>query len=102
MPKHLDRIRSAIDKLPSGLDFDVPQLPETGLSQGLESSHLSQPDTDPASVLERMTRQDTLTTIIKRSSGKRHTNAWLWGGSRKDGSGEGQSEKQTSTHIHLQ
>jgi hypothetical protein len=41
MPAHLERIRSAVDALPSHLDFDVPGLEETGLSQGLESHHLS-------------------------------------------------------------
>ncbi|KAH7016318.1 uncharacterized protein B0I36DRAFT_227755, partial [Microdochium trichocladiopsis] len=35
MPKHFERICSAIDQLPSKLDFDVLSLPETGLSQGL-------------------------------------------------------------------
>lgn len=42
MPVHLKNIRSAIDQLPSDLDLDVPSLPETGLSQSLESHHLSQ------------------------------------------------------------
>ncbi|KAL7928015.1 hypothetical protein V8C35DRAFT_285588 [Trichoderma chlorosporum] len=38
MPTHLQRIRSAIDQLPSEINFDVPALSEsTGLSQGLES-----------------------------------------------------------------
>ncbi len=47
MPGHLDRIRSAIDQLPSGVDLDVPSISEgTGLSQPLESHHL---DTEPAS-----------------------------------------------------
>lgn len=45
MPQHLERIRSAIDQLPSNLDFDVPSLQETGLSQGLESHHLRDDDT---------------------------------------------------------
>ncbi|KPM42309.1 hypothetical protein AK830_g4256 [Neonectria ditissima] len=44
MPVHLKRICSAIDKLPSHLDFDVPSLVETGLTQELESHHLSQSD----------------------------------------------------------
>jgi hypothetical protein len=36
MPKHFENICSAIDQLPSDLDFDVPPLSEaTGLSQGL-------------------------------------------------------------------
>ncbi|KAL7926602.1 hypothetical protein ACQKWADRAFT_318431 [Trichoderma austrokoningii] len=42
-------ICSAIDQLPSDLDFDVEPLPETGLSQELESHHLSQLDTSLAS-----------------------------------------------------
>ncbi|KAL7953662.1 hypothetical protein V8C34DRAFT_296390 [Trichoderma compactum] len=38
MPKHFKRICSAIDQLPSDLNFDVPALSEsTGLSQRLES-----------------------------------------------------------------
>ncbi|KAI9798608.1 MAG: hypothetical protein M1825_005306 [Sarcosagium campestre] len=48
MPAHLTRICSAIDKLPSHLDFDAPSLRETGLSQELESRHLSQSDVDSA------------------------------------------------------
>lgn len=48
MPKHFKRICSAIDQLPTGLDFDVPSLSDaTGLSQGLESAQL---DADSASV----------------------------------------------------
>ncbi|KPI35710.1 uncharacterized protein AB675_1228 [Cyphellophora attinorum] len=45
MPLHLKRICSAIDQLPSGLDFQVhdgteaPSEAATGLSQGLESLH---------------------------------------------------------------
>ncbi|CAG9953278.1 unnamed protein product [Clonostachys rosea f. rosea IK726] len=42
MPAHLKNICSAIDQIPSDLDFDAPSLPETGLSQSLESHHLSQ------------------------------------------------------------
>ncbi|KAK4207104.1 hypothetical protein QBC37DRAFT_299422, partial [Rhypophila decipiens] len=39
MPAHFKNICSAIDQLPSSLDFDVPQLSEaTGLSQDLENS----------------------------------------------------------------
>jgi len=44
MPAHFARICSAVDGLPSHLDFEVPSLPETGLSQELESHHLSQSD----------------------------------------------------------
>ena len=47
MPGHLNRIRSAINQLPSGVDLDVPSISEgTGLSQPLEGHHL---DTEPAS-----------------------------------------------------
>jgi hypothetical protein len=50
MPEHVKRIRSAIDQLPAEFSFDTPSLPETGLSQSLESHHLSLPDADSASV----------------------------------------------------
>jgi len=51
MPKHLDRIRSAIDELPPDFHFEVPLLPaESGLSQDLESHHLSQSFTEPESL----------------------------------------------------
>ncbi|KAK9438293.1 hypothetical protein VB005_09301 [Metarhizium brunneum] len=46
MPSHFKRICSAIDKLPSDLDFDNPSLPSTGLSQDLQSQHLAQSDAD--------------------------------------------------------
>ncbi|KAH8744172.1 hypothetical protein BGZ57DRAFT_1020191 [Hyaloscypha finlandica] len=44
MPDHLKRICSVIDELPPDVDFEVSQeseLGESGLSQGLESRHLS-------------------------------------------------------------
>jgi hypothetical protein len=44
MPSHLKRICSAIDDLPPDVNFDVSQQSEpaeSGLSQGLESHHLS-------------------------------------------------------------
>lgn len=50
MPVHFKRICSAIDQLPSSLDFDVPSLPGTGLAQGLESQHLSQSDAESLSL----------------------------------------------------
>ena len=53
MPSHFKKICSAIDELPSDLDSDDPSLPATGLSQGLESHHLSQGD--PDSLLEDRT-----------------------------------------------
>ncbi|KAH8749543.1 hypothetical protein F5883DRAFT_608964 [Diaporthe sp. PMI_573] len=49
MPTHFKRICSAIDQLPSELNFDVPSLPETGLSQDLES--LMQSDVGSVSLL---------------------------------------------------
>lgn len=49
MPTHFKRICSAIDQLPSNLDFDDPSLPGTGLSQNLESHYLSQSHADSAS-----------------------------------------------------
>ncbi|KAK3996889.1 hypothetical protein QBC44DRAFT_123425 [Cladorrhinum sp. PSN332] len=77
MPKHFERICSAIDQLPSNLDFDVPSLPETGLSQGLESHHLSQPDDDKASMSKNMmasqaslTSTDLLQTRRSRGQGR--------------------------------
>jgi len=52
MPKHFERICSAIAQLPSYLDFDVPSLPETGPSQGLESHDLSQDDDTASSIAD--------------------------------------------------
>ena len=37
MPSHFARIRAAIDQIPPDIDFTVDPLPETGLSQGIES-----------------------------------------------------------------
>lgn len=78
MPKHLVRIRSALDTLSAEVDFDAPVVPEgSGLSQGLESSHLSQPATEEELTSEEpsnlFTNQaitpDTSTT--KRETSKR-------------------------------
>ncbi|KAK0636609.1 hypothetical protein B0T17DRAFT_85635 [Bombardia bombarda] len=56
MPTHLKRICSVIDELPPDLDFEVSQQSEPGeygLSQELESHHLSdQSSHDAASLLE--------------------------------------------------
>lgn len=88
MPAHFKKICSAIDQLPSHLDFDVPSLPETGLSQEFDNHHLSQSDVDsiPASVEgdhqsgtpnERQTTPDTSVTgsalakKARRSQGRR-------------------------------
>ena len=61
MPEHLARICSIIDSLPSDLDFEVSALPEaTGLSQGLEGSHLSQL-TAPESSFEEPAGQASVT-----------------------------------------
>ena len=61
MPKHLARIHSVIDNLPSDLDFEVPALSEaTGLSQGLEGSHLSQQHTEPESLFEDSGNQPSI------------------------------------------
>ncbi|PNP49477.1 hypothetical protein THARTR1_09799 [Trichoderma harzianum] len=48
MPKHFKRICSAIDQLPSDLNFNVPALSEsTGLSQRLDSLARSEADLAP-------------------------------------------------------
>ncbi|KAL8897253.1 MAG: hypothetical protein Q9207_007307, partial [Kuettlingeria erythrocarpa] len=53
MPKHLDRIRSIVDEIPSSPDFTVPPLPQTsGLSQGLESHCLTESLPEPESLSE--------------------------------------------------
>ncbi|KAI0407507.1 hypothetical protein F4802DRAFT_554132 [Xylaria palmicola] len=50
MPDHFERICSAIDQLPSKVDFDIQTLSEsTGLSQGLEN--LAASEADSASLL---------------------------------------------------
>ncbi|KAI8722472.1 hypothetical protein NCS52_00391200 [Fusarium sp. LHS14.1] len=46
MPTHLKNICSAINQLPANLDFDVLSPSEIGLSQNLESHHLSQSGAD--------------------------------------------------------
>jgi hypothetical protein len=58
MPSHLKRICSAIDDLPPNVNFDVSQqskLPESGLSQGLESHHLSDYSSQDAASLQEET-----------------------------------------------
>ncbi|KAF2871234.1 hypothetical protein BDV95DRAFT_573569 [Massariosphaeria phaeospora] len=50
MPTHFKRLCLAIDDLPPELDFDVAPLPQdSGLSQELESRHLSRSFVEPAS-----------------------------------------------------
>jgi len=56
----LKRICSVIDELPPDLDFEVSQqseLGESGLSQGLESHHLSDHSSYDAASLEEADRQ---------------------------------------------
>ncbi|KAH6714478.1 hypothetical protein BKA61DRAFT_632343 [Leptodontidium sp. MPI-SDFR-AT-0119] len=63
MPTHLKRICSVIDELPPDLNFEVSQQSEpgeSGLSQGLESHHLSdQSSHDAASLLEEADSQSS-------------------------------------------
>lgn len=63
MPTHLKRICLVIDKLPPDLDFEVSEQSgagESGLSQGLESHHLSdQSSHDAASMLENADSQSS-------------------------------------------
>jgi hypothetical protein len=60
MPTHLKRICSVIDELPPNLDFEVSQqseLGESGLSQGLESHHLSDQTSHDAASLDEADSQ---------------------------------------------
>jgi len=62
MPTHLKRICSVIDELPPDLDFEVSQqseLGESGLSQGLESHHLSDQSSYDAAFLEEADSQSS-------------------------------------------
>ncbi|KAK2606301.1 hypothetical protein QQS21_003349 [Conoideocrella luteorostrata] len=59
MPYHFKKICSAIDQLPTDWDFGDSSLPATGLSQRLDSHHLSQSGSDVASQpLERNSQSD--------------------------------------------
>jgi hypothetical protein len=67
MPTHFKRICSVIDDLPSDTDFELSQQSEllfpeaSGLSQELESHHLSQQsNVDSASLLEEHDSQSSL------------------------------------------
>jgi hypothetical protein len=62
MPTHLKRICSVIDDLPPDLDFEVSQQSEpgeSGLSQGLESHHLSDQSSHDAASLEEADSQSS-------------------------------------------
>jgi hypothetical protein len=72
MPEHFKNICSAIDQLPSNLDFDVPPLPEaTGLSQDLGS--LMQSNASSDSQLSNAERQSVAsdTSFTVPGGGKR-------------------------------
>ncbi|KAF2453096.1 hypothetical protein BDY21DRAFT_424709 [Lineolata rhizophorae] len=79
MPDHLDRIRSAINDVPSDFDFGLSQIPESGLSQKLESHRLVQSFTEPESpalargsqsgVVDQGTTPDT--SLMEREASKR-------------------------------
>jgi hypothetical protein len=60
MPTYLKRICSVIDELPFDLDFEVLEQSEpgeSGLSQGLESHHLSDQSSHGAASLEEAVSQ---------------------------------------------
>ena len=62
VPTHLKRICSAIDELPPDLNFEVSQLSEpgeSGLSQGLESHHLSDQTSHDTASLEEADSQSS-------------------------------------------
>ena len=62
MPAHLKRICSVIDELPPDLNFEVSQQSEpgeSGLSQGLESHHLSDQSSQYAASLEEAGSQSS-------------------------------------------
>jgi hypothetical protein len=62
MPTHFKRICSVIDALPPDLDFEVSQQSEpegSGLSQGLESHHLSDQSSHDAASLEEAGSQSS-------------------------------------------
>jgi hypothetical protein len=73
----LKRICSIIDELPAELDFEVPQLlqpqpsEESGLSQGLESHHLSDHSSqDAASLLEEADSQSSRQHPLQKARGR--------------------------------
>jgi hypothetical protein len=62
MPTHLKRICSVIDALPPDINFEVSQQSEpgeSGLSQGLESHHLSDQTSHDAASLEEANSQSS-------------------------------------------
>ncbi|RYP63172.1 hypothetical protein DL771_009403 [Monosporascus sp. 5C6A] len=74
MPARFKMIYSAIDQLPSNLDFDVASLPETGLSQDLRSQHLSQSDADSVSLFVEQDSRSSNTGQEKGTPGTSFTN----------------------------
>jgi hypothetical protein len=75
MPTHLKRICSVIDELPPDIDFEVsqePELGESGLSQGLESHHLSDQSSQSSHFPSRDITPDTsLSQNIERRAFKK-------------------------------
>jgi hypothetical protein len=59
MPTHFKRICSVIDELPPDVDFEVSELGGSGLSQGLESHHLSNQSSQSSHVPSRDISPDT-------------------------------------------
>ena len=74
VPSHFQRISSVIDQLPTDLDFELSgqsecRFPEhSGLSQELESRHLSQSDADSASLAVHGNNQSGLQNITPSTS----------------------------------
>lgn len=63
-PSHFKKICLAIDQLPADLDFDDPSLPATGLSQSLETHHLSMSDADSVSLAAKEGSQPVINEEI--------------------------------------
>jgi len=82
MPTHFKKICSAIDDLPSELDFDVTPLPQdfdvppppqdSGLSQDLESHHLSRSFVESASQIGDDDSQSEMADITPNTSLTQH------------------------------
>ncbi|RYO94077.1 hypothetical protein DL764_007893 [Monosporascus ibericus] len=73
MPTHFKMICSAIDQLPSDLDFDVASFPETGLSQNLKSHHLSRSDAGSVSLSIKQDSRSNNTGVEKGTPGTSFT-----------------------------
>ncbi|KAK4242980.1 hypothetical protein C7999DRAFT_45091 [Corynascus novoguineensis] len=72
MPKHFERICSAIDQLPSNLDFDVPPLSEaTGLSQNLVNLMQSGACSASSGEQQAVTPDTSFSGVPKRRKGRK-------------------------------